>query len=68
MAEGGALWQKGGALGQQGAPPCYSSLWETLGHLHLPSIRSIVFAPFIPSNLPIRINILVPILQNFVFA
>ena len=20
----------GGALGQQGAPPCYSSLWETL--------------------------------------
>ena len=25
----------GGALGQQGAPPCYSSLWETLcmGHM-----------------------------------
>ena len=48
--------QQGRALGQQGAPPCYSSLWETLGHLHLPSIRSIVFAPFKPSNLPIRIN------------
>ena len=26
----GALGQEGGALGQQGAPPCYSSLWETL--------------------------------------
>ena len=27
---GGGLGQEGGALGQQGAPPCYSSLWETL--------------------------------------
>ena len=26
-ARGGALGQEGGALGLQGAPPCYSSLW-----------------------------------------
>ena len=29
-AGGAALGQEGGTLGQQGAPPCYSSLWETL--------------------------------------
>ena len=29
-AGGGDLGQEGGTLGQQGAPPCYSSLWETL--------------------------------------
>ena len=27
---GGSFRAGGGALGQQGAPPCYSSLWETL--------------------------------------
>ena len=32
-AGGGALGQEEGALGQQGAPPCYSSLWETLQHM-----------------------------------
>ena len=29
-AGGGNFRATGGALGQQGAPPCYSSLWETL--------------------------------------
>ena len=29
-AGGGRFRAAGGALGQQGAPPCYSSLWETL--------------------------------------
>ena len=29
-AGGGSFRARGGALGQQGAPPCYSSLWETL--------------------------------------
>ena len=29
-AGGGSFRAGGGALGQQGAPPCYSSLWETL--------------------------------------
>ena len=29
-AGGGDLGQEGGTLGQQGAHPCYSSLWETL--------------------------------------
>ena len=29
-AGGGTFRAGGGALGQQGAPPCYSSLWETL--------------------------------------
>ena len=32
-AGGGDLGQEGGTLGQQGAPPCYSSLWETLKYL-----------------------------------
>ena len=27
-AGGGCFRAGGGALGQQGAPPCYSSLWE----------------------------------------
>ena len=31
-AEGGDSGQQGGALGQQGAPPCYSSIWETLSN------------------------------------
>ena len=34
-AGGGALGQQGGALGQQGTPPCYSSLWETLGDFRM---------------------------------
>ena len=29
-AGGGSFRAGGGDLGQQGAPPCYSSLWETL--------------------------------------
>ena len=29
-AGGGDLGQEGETLGQQGAPPCYFSLWETL--------------------------------------
>ena len=29
-AGGGNFRAGGGALGQQAAPPCYSSLWETL--------------------------------------
>ena len=29
-AGGGSFRAGGGALGQQGALPCYSSLWETL--------------------------------------
>ena len=29
-AGGGNFRAAGGDLGQQGAPPCYSSLWETL--------------------------------------
>ena len=29
-AGGGSFRAGGGVLGQQGAPPCYSSLWETL--------------------------------------
>ena len=38
-AGGGALGQEGGgALGQHGAPPCYSSVWETL-HQHFLRIR-----------------------------
>ena len=32
-AGGGDLGQEGGTLGQQGAPPCYFSLWETLLHV-----------------------------------
>ena len=39
-AGGGALGQEG-ALGQQGAPPCYSSLWETL-HLGPVLLKSII--------------------------
>ena len=35
-AGGGDLGQEDGALGQQGAPPCYSSLWETLYKILLP--------------------------------
>ena len=33
-AGGGSFRAGGGALGQQGAPPCYSSLWETLKTLN----------------------------------
>ena len=30
LGQGGGGGGGGGTLGQQGAPPCYSSLWETL--------------------------------------
>ena len=38
-AGGGALGQEGGVLGQQGAPPCYFSLWETLHPPPPPTLR-----------------------------
>ena len=52
-AGGGYLGQEGGALGQQGAPPCYSSLWETLVWFKPFKIPSDVWhGPFVdPSNI-----------------
>ena len=44
-AGGGALGQEGGTLGQQGAPPCYSSLWETLGMVGLNALTGTLSSP-----------------------
>ena len=47
-AGGGALGQERGDLGQQGAPPCYSSLGETL-HIY-PSLVLVQPRKTVPHN------------------
>ena len=45
-AGGGSFRAGGGDLGQQGAPPCYSSLWETLtikmGHFFRSAVKAAI--------------------------